>query len=160
MLVRKRQQTDRHRRTACRVRIIWCMMINLNLLLLIDSGSRCETLSTQSWTSRALALNETCLAFGVSWFPVHFRHYSARLSWRLSDICGQAQRPPRAGRSHNTHSARPTRPPLVRAYPERVRNEIMGRQKPSLGLRGRGHGQPDAAQLELAIQQTLSFMVQ
>jgi hypothetical protein len=36
-----------------------------------------------------------------------------------------------------------------------IRNESgTGRQKPSLGSRGRGHGQPDAAQLELAIQQT------
>jgi hypothetical protein len=104
-----------------------------------SSSNPLSGLNPSSWTSRAAALNETCPAFGVSWSPVHSRHYSARLSWRLSVICGQAQRPPRAGRSH-THSARPTRPLLVRAYPERVRNEITGRQKPSLGSRGCGHG--------------------
>jgi len=50
------------------------------LLLLIDSTN------PPSWTSRAVAPNESCPAFGVTWSPVHSRLFSACLSWRLSVI--------------------------------------------------------------------------
>jgi hypothetical protein len=72
------------------------MMMNHNTQA--NGANRLSGLSSPSWTSRAVALNETCPAFGVFWSPVHSRllidcyhdHISlvsARLSWRLLVIC-------------------------------------------------------------------------